>query len=282
MADTEKTPAAKTEASGNPAVPGAQPNQPAAPATTTNQTNSGPSNVTPPVTKEQGKGDPAQTTQSPEDGKQAPSPSGSPATQTASAEPEEEDDTPPAPTELDMLKKRATLMGVTYSNNISVETLKEKIAEKLAGDKPAAEEAKADTAAVDDEAPTEKPAKKQSLRQYLNAEKKRLIRVRITNLDPKKKDLQGEIFTVSNEYIGTIRRFVPFGEVTDNGWHIEKCIYDMMKERKFISIKTRKDSRGQMIIEKQDAREFALEVLEPLTQAELAQLAAAQQAAGGL
>lgn len=56
----------------------------------------------------------------------------------------------------------------------------------------------------------------------------------------------------------------------------------MMRDRKFLSIKTRKGSKGQTIVEQQMAREFALEVLPPLTEAELARLSTAQQAAGGI
>lgn len=38
------------------------------------------------------------------------------------------------PDELSMLKSRARMMGITFSNNISVETLKQKIQEKIDGD----------------------------------------------------------------------------------------------------------------------------------------------------
>jgi len=56
----------------------------------------------------------------------------------------------------------------------------------------------------------------------------------------------------------------------------------MMKDRKFLSIKTRKGPKGQTIVEQQMAREFALEMLDPLTEKELAQLSTAQLASGGL
>ena len=289
-----KTEASKTEPSGNPAAPGEQ-KEPKAPATNANQTSPGPSNVTPPATKEQGKGNPAQTTQSPEDGKQAPSSSGSTGTQEAAADDEEDD--LEMPSEIDMLKDRAKLMGIQFSNNIGVEALKAKIEEKRAATEaaaqpkqepaPAATQTAAQTGfgagAINALTGNEtRPAKPKSLRQYLRDEKMKLIRLRITNLDPKKKDLPGEIITVANEYIGTVRKFVPFGEVTDNGFHVPQCIYDLLKERTFVSIKTRKDQKGQTIVEHQNAREFALEILPQLTPEELAQLSAAQAAAGGL
>lgn len=284
-----KTQPAKTEPSGNPATPGAQPKQPEGPADGTNQTNSGPSNVTPPASKESGK--------------QAPSPSGSSGTQTATApadnggtqpQNDDEEDGDKQPSELDLLKRRADMMKIGYSNNIGVDALKAKIAAAMEGQKPTSDNSPQAEAAQAQQAQngngdvnaltgtSTKPTKKLSLRQHLINEKMKLVRVRITNLDPKKKDLPGEIITVANEYLGTVRKFVPFGEVTDNGYHIPQCLYDVLKERTFVNIKVRKGSKGEEIVEHQNAREFSLEVLPPLSADELAKLAASQSAAGGL
>ena len=190
------------------------------------------------------------------------------------------------PSELDMLKSRAKLMGITFSNNIGLDALKTKIEEHKQ-----ASEAKTQTQALDQtneqqpEVQTENQTKKTktlSLRAHLQKEKMKLVRLRITNLDPKKKDLPGEILTVGNEYLGTVRKFVPFGEATDNGYHVPYCLYELMRDRKFLSIKTRKGPKGQTIVEQQMVREFALEILPPLTEAELARLSAAQLSAGGV
>lgn len=117
----------------------------------------------------------------------------------------------------------------------------------------------------------------------LKQENMRLIRVRITNLDPKKKDLHGEIITVANEILGTVKVFVPFGEVTDDGWHIPYVIYKMISKRKFLSIRTIRDRRtGHIRVEQQWAKEFALDVLPPLTPQEISRLATAQAAAGSI
>lgn len=181
------------------------------------------------------------------------------------------------PSELEVLKQRATLMNIKFSNNISVEKLREKIEAAQVKDEPVVE------AAVNPlGANQETGVKKMTLGQKIRAEQTRLIRVRIQNLDPKKKDLPGEIITVANEYMGTVRKFVPFGEVTDNGYHIPYCIYEFLKERKFINITTRKGKNGLPDIRATEAREFSIEVLPPLTEAELAQLAQAQIAAGSL
>lgn len=182
----------------------------------------------------------------------------------------------PALDELSVLKQRARLMGIAFSNNIGVQALRQKIEEKQNGTDDAVA-APQQVNALTGEDPA-KPA--MTIRQLMVEQELKLIRLRITNLDPKKKDLPGEIFTVANEYLGTVRKFVPFGEVTDNGYHVPHCIYQMMKERKFLNIRVRKGSNGQVRIEKSMAQEFALEVLPPLTPAELSRLANAQAAAG--
>jgi hypothetical protein len=198
-------------------------------------------------------------------------------------------------TELSMLKQRATLMGVSFSNNISVETLRARIQAKLDGEsQPAAQTPElapealiTDTAAsmapvpAVAEAEVPKVTRPKSIREQLMETEMALVRLRITNLDPKKKDLPGEILTVANEYLGTVRKYIPYGEVTDNGFHVPMCLYRQLQERTFVSIKVRKVN-GREHVESQDAREFSLEVLEPLTADELSRLAASQAAANGL
>ena len=234
----------------------------------------------------------------------------------------------PRPDELTMLKQRAKLLGITFSNNIGLDALREKVNAKIgqnqedgeadesedveeqeeaqdedpapaslsdeeraelealraAVSKQAAQgEAKTITSAlnplVGDKA-GEIPAKQKTKRQRVIDDAMRLIRVRITNLDPKKKELHGEILCVGNRYIGTVKKFIPYGELTDNGYHIPKVLFDELDSRKFLHIRTtRNKQNGQIEVKTSYAKEFALEVLPPLTQEELARLAAAQSAA---
>lgn len=236
----------------------------------------------------------------------------------------------PRPDELTMLKSRAKLLGITFSNNIGLDALRAKVNAKIGGQEDEAEEdeeqeeeevqgeAQADPAATGSnltdeeraelealraavarqaaqgEAKTitaalnplagdkagEKPAAQKSKRQRVIDEAMRLIRVRITNLDPKKNDLNGEILCVGNRYVGTVKKFIPYGELTDNGYHIPKILFDELDSRKFLHIRTtRNKQNGQIEVKTSYAKEFALEVLPPLTQEELAKLAAAQMAA---
>lgn len=187
------------------------------------------------------------------------------------------------PDELTMLKSRAKLMGVAFSNNIGLEALKEKIEEHKQKAVNAEKQVASQTQKNEEKAErTVAKGKKMNLRTFLQKEKMKLVRLRITNLDPKKKDLPGEILTTGNEFLGTVRKFIPFGEATDNGYHVPYCLYELMRDRKFLSIKTRKGPKGQTIVEQQMVREFALEILPPLTDEERARLSAAQLASGGV
>lgn len=184
------------------------------------------------------------------------------------------------PSELDVLKARAKIIGVTFSNNISVDTLREKIRAKLAGE--STDEVVQPTVEANALSPENTPkAKTPTLREYMASEQLKLVRLRITNLDPKKKDIPGEIITVANEYLGTVRKYVPFGEVTDSGYHVPYCIYTELESRRFLNIRTVKDPRtGTNSVQSTMAREFALEILPQLTKVELERLAVTQAAAG--
>lgn len=192
--------------------------------------------------------------------------------------------------ELDMLKTRARILGITFSNNIGVEALRLKVKAKMDGDaeapgsdvpQPAALAVSQANPLESESGTVEVPTKVMSIREYLRKEQLKLVRLRITNLDPKKKDLPGEIFTVANEYLGTIRKYIPYGEITDDGYHVPYCMYKELEQRKFLHIKTGKDRKGHTQVEQRWVREFALEVLAPLSKDEISKLAAAQAAAGG-
>lgn len=184
--------------------------------------------------------------------------------------------------ELSLLKDRAKLMGIKFSNNIGLDSLREKVNAKQAGEEsPVEVVAKVNPLAAAGDAVEAAPVKKLSLRQYMVKEQMKLVRLRIQNLDPKKKDLPGEVLCVANESLGTIKKFIPYGDASDDGYHVPFCIYTEMQSRRFQNVRTFTDKNtGQIRIESSWVREFSLEVLPPLTKAELVQLAAAQAAAG--
>lgn len=202
----------------------------------------------------------------------------------AAAEPEDEEDDADKVDELTLLKQRAKIMGIN-PGNMGVDALKAKINAKL-NDESAADEGATAEASASEAVATEvvKPRSKNNvvaLRAHLKREQMKLVRVRITNLDPKDKDLPGNIFTVANEYLGTVSKYVPFGEATENGYHIPYCLYKFMKDMVFTQIRVTK-KQGREHIETKDVRKFAIEVLPQLTQAELNRLKTAQIAAGSI
>lgn len=198
------------------------------------------------------------------------------------ADPENQADIEMAEDELTLLKDRAKLMGIKFSNNIRIESLREKIAAKQAGEDVPDEPTNKVNPLAAVGAPEEAPAiKEMTLREYMVKEQMKLVRLRIQNLDPKKKDLSGEVLCVANEYLGTIKKYIPYGEASDEGYHVPFCIYTELESRRFQNVRTYTDkATGQIRVESNWAREFSLEVLPPLTKNELVQLASAQAAAG--
>ena len=170
------------------------------------------------------------------------------------------------PDELTTLKARADLLGIKYHPSIGVEKLREKIAAVMAGpvDKPETKE---------DETEGQK-------RQRQMQEASKLVRIRLTCMNPFKKDWDGEFFTVGNSVVGSYTKYVPFN--SEDGWHVPQIIYNHLIERQSQIFVTRKTDRGVTVREGKLIKEFAVEVLPQLTQAELDELARRQAMAGGL
>lgn len=167
------------------------------------------------------------------------------------------------------LKERADLLGITYSNNIGVETLLAKI--------------EAHTAGMEDAGSAETGNNLLSIRQQAILDATKLVRIRLTCMNPAKADWPGEIFTGGNSVIGTVRKFVPYLGGTEAGYHVPQIIYNLLQEKRFLQITTVKTSRdgSKEEVRSSWAKEFAIEVLPPLTKEELRKLAINQAAAAG-
>lgn len=176
--------------------------------------------------------------------------------------------------ELAMLKERAKLMGVSISGNIGIDALKKKIEHHLAGKKEEADE----PVSVNAPRKKSKAEQEQDLREKLWSEEMALVRCRIYNMNPSKRDLHGEIITVANRFVGTVRKFIPFGEATDNGYHIPKIIFNDLKSRQFQSITT-KTVNGKIEVKTRMVPEYNIEVMPALSAEELQELAIKQEAA---
>jgi hypothetical protein len=107
----------------------------------------------------------------------------------------------------------------------------------------------------------------------------RLIRVRIQNMNPAKKDWPGEILSTGSAKLGTFKKYVPYDSAEP--YHVPKILFDMMSEKKCTVFYTMKDERGNKIRKGRLVSEFALEVLDPLTADELSDLARTQALQAG-
>jgi len=183
--------------------------------------------------------------------------------------------------ELTHLKNKADMMGIKYASRIGVDKLRLKINAKLNGEAlDEDDEDESEPKGKTKSAPLSKIERIAEVRKKMHKEQMFLVRLRISNLNPAKKDLDGEYFTVVNKYLGSVRKFIPYGEASDNGYHVPHIIYTELKSRKFNSVRT-KTVDGQIQVIQKWVPEFALEVMEPLTLKEIKDLAASQAASRG-
>ncbi|AIU44327.1 hypothetical protein RG2014_073 [Delftia phage RG-2014] len=245
--------------------------------------------------------------------------------------------------ELAHLKQKATMLGISFSNNISVDTLRKRINDHLGAQAAEEAEEQASVAAsfeaqaeaaidarlgvdagkaeaspsgssptpaklddpkglvtrsaeLDKHLHTAQPQtmadlraavaakpriKDTSLAQLLRDEQMVLVRCRISVMNPAKQNLPGEFHTISNRVLGTVRMFVPYGEATENGWHIPLVMFNHLKSKRYLQVRFGKKVNGIPVVDNNFwPREFNIEVLDPLTPEQLKQLGKAQIAAG--
>lgn len=170
--------------------------------------------------------------------------------------------------ELESLKARADLRGVKYHPSIGADALREKIKAAEAGETPKDEPETAEAVET----------KNQKLRRIVD-EANKLIRIRLQCLNPAKREWPGEIFATGNAATGTIKKFVPFN--ADEGYHVPNMIYQMLKDRQCQVFYNDKVKNGVTVRKGKLIKEFAIEVLPPLTPEELHDLAQRQAMANG-
>lgn len=170
----------------------------------------------------------------------------------------------PVPDELTTLKERADLMGVDYHPSIGLEKLKAKVLAAQAGEPE-------NQAPV----PAQPQAESASDMQFrLRNDANELIRIRVSCMNPAKKEWEGELLTAGNSVVGSFTKFVPFN--VEDGWHVPRIIYNQLKERQCQIFYTAKDERGNNVRKGKLIKEFAIEILPNLTPEELQELAQRQ------
>ncbi|TXH13306.1 MAG: hypothetical protein E6R03_11545 [Hyphomicrobiaceae bacterium] len=169
--------------------------------------------------------------------------------------------------ELAALKSRADMMGISYHPSIGLEKLREKVNAAIEGK---ADETKQDAAVVvsaSGETEGQRNAR-------LKKEASKLVRIRVSCMNPAKKEWEGEIFSIGNAVVGSFTKYVPFN--TEDGWHVPHMMYQMIKDRECQVFYTVTDSRGNKTRKGKLIKEFNVEVLPPLTPEELHDLAQRQ------
>lgn len=188
------------------------------------------------------------------------------------------------PDELASLKTRADLLGIKFHPSISLEKLREKVNATIT-DTPIDTADLADPVDGDTNDPVKKAvAEVAETENQLRFRKKReaneLLRVRVSCMNPTKSEWDGEIFTAGNSLVGSFKKYVPFNG--DEGWHIPRIIYNQLLHRECQIFVSSKDARGNNIRVGKIIREFAIEVMPPLTEDELTELARRQAASNAI
>ena len=173
------------------------------------------------------------------------------------------------PSEIELLKERAIQMGVNFHPNIGVDKLREKVDAAIKGKPDPTEEVPV--------IPVSPELNEYQRNQQRRLDAMRLIRVVVACMNPAKQAWEGEIFTVGNDIVGTVKKFVPFN--IDAGFHIPHIIYEQLIERQCQIFYTHTDpttgfktSKGKLI------KEFNVVILPNLTETELHDLAQQQAA----
>lgn len=171
------------------------------------------------------------------------------------------------------LRDAGKILGVTFSPNEGIPSMREKLA--------AAREAimsETDLSGLEQaQAVVDPSMEAAAARRQLRLENTKLVRVQIACLNPAKAGLPGEIFTVHNDVVGTVKKYVPYDEAGE-AYHIPMFLLKFLKRRKYLQIKSPpKGSRAAPTTKM--VPEFSITILEQLNEAELRELARAQGAA---
>jgi hypothetical protein len=173
------------------------------------------------------------------------------------------------PDELTSLKNRADVLGIKYHPSISLDKLKEKVNASITSSETKAE--------PEVQEPAVETIEQRRSRKRKEANK--LVRIRVTCMNPAKKEWEGELFTAGNSLVGSFTKMVPFNN--DEGWYVPQIILNQIQQRMCQIFTSTKDERGNTIRKGKQIKEFSVEILPDLTQEELRDLAQRQAMANG-
>lgn len=185
------------------------------------------------------------------------------------------DDQMTQPSEREELEARAKQLGLKFHPNMGDDKLREKVNAAMTG---SGDDEDGDDSAQDNQ-PTvaEQKQSANQLRVTKKQEAEQLVRVRITCMNPNKREWEGEMFTAGNSVVGTHKKYVPF----DVEWHVPRILLNMIKERKAQVFVKQRDDKGRQITKGKLIKEFSVEELPALTEKELEELAQRQAMSNG-
>ena len=189
--------------------------------------------------------------------------------------------TPSMPTKLEALKKQADELKITYHPSIGLNALQEKVNTELDLLNETANTPIPTPTVEPEPVPVAIPETEGEMRMRMKKHAQKKIRVRITCMNPNKKDYAGEIFSAGNRVVPTIKQFIPYN-AGEEGWHVSNIILGVLRGRQCQVFNTITDKQGRKHRKGKLIREFAIEELPSLTQIELDALAATQAATKSL
>ena len=114
----------------------------------------------------------------------------------------------------------------------------------------------------------------------LRKEVNRLVRVVVTCMNPNKKSMSGDYFTLSNAVVGTVKKFVQFDAF--DGWHVPAFIVQHLQNNRCQIFVPGVNNKGKKIMVPKLINEYSVTELAPLTAAQLDELASHQALAGNI
>lgn len=173
------------------------------------------------------------------------------------------------------LKAKATLLGITFSPNIGLATLKAKV--------DAIDNPESADALTPQDTELESEANEDVATLYVNPKVEarnratRLVRVAIVCQDENRKQLEGEYFTFRNSLVGKVTKFVPYNCEAAESYFVPACIVNMMRRKK-AQFFTKRTINGVNVPTPVSKAAFIVTELPPLTDAEMDAIAKRQAA----
>lgn len=157
------------------------------------------------------------------------------------------------------IKNRLNLFGVSYASNLGTEKLRALLTAHL----ESLAKAEESTAEVKTEG---------SVKREVILEGTKLVRITLLANDPSKREHQGELFTVGNAVIGSIRKYIPFGVP----WLVPQILVNVLEERQFQHFITKRNAHGGTYRAAQISKAYNIVRHELPDEQELTELAKAQ------